>query len=560
MVSDLQRRLSLLLVVAIAMSWFVLSETVLVQAADPAKTTSAESILFNSGSGAGAKLAKNTQFAGHSFTEDKDKNIIIHTFQLADSQSTDQTFTQRYTLTDLPVWAGCTITQTAVVGISVKPVPCSASLPAAYNYFSAQQNPQAPPASALGPGAAATTELKIHSQAQAYRFENHPEAPVLIRYKDFIYGIYTLDQPTQEYRRTRIRADTSLANYIGLINQARVYQFDGSKLDLTSLDPASRDYLIKSKVKAIFNGVTATKGVTLADDLASSSETSKKLNPPAPDSPPIVTITSGLSGGDKATFKLEASPAVRSTMVGADNNYFFFRLLPAPNTSQTIIDQLGGSATIKDIYLVIDFAGNIAFVVDNPSDGGGIFKAAATQDRLGKYIAIGAFNADDGDASIKNGGPGRINVGEYRNIITLRVYNEPTALETQGSKQIVTFCATPPIHYPKLNTGYTFDRFHNGLPDGSSYKSGYRKCINRDPKGWLAKWGVNSGFLDDPDGDPCGRAFRPKTPGEAIDPLRAIGAAAGKSLCYMVYNLVGMATTFAKFSVEFLIEAVGVQT
>lgn len=245
-----------------------------------------------------------------------------------------------------------------------------------------------------------------------------------------------------------------------------------------------------------------------------------------------------------------------------ENNYFFFRF-DKPTDDQKLVFSNKGLADLSVVYLVIDMMGNVGFLVDDTSKKGGIFATGKDRFDVGdtNFIAIGNFNGErNGQSHNTVGGPLNINLVQNRDVITSRVYNDPdvSAYDTAWGVTLgaikTYFTSIDNVHcgnvvdYPEHNTGY--GKIGPIINDDKMPWGGYRKCINVGPNGWLNKWGVEDFRIDQSPADDCSKSF-----GSGF-----FNKIAGGVICGILNTMISGATWMAGFSIEFLVQSIGLQT
>lgn len=322
-----------------------------------------------------------------------------------------------------------------------------------------------------------------------------------------------------------------IEHYIGSVNglynpKARPYwliRHDGS---FEKLNDQDRSESTRQAVQELFGGVNSDH-ITLEDDEAHASASSMTLSPPAPDTSPILHISgSGTNLPFNLTFKLRYALTVSANY---PNNYFGF-ILEQP----FLTDDIKEALIIRGLdpaflYVMVDLAGNVAFLVEDTTKNNGIFEGGKS--RIDDFVVVGAFHGTDREASENNASQLlNVNLGQYEAKITRRVYNEIDTNETGGD------CGNI-IEYPNLNTTYA------NIPGEK-----HRKCINVSPGGWLDKWDVQYTKLDREKND-CVNTF-------GGNPATKFFAG---FFCFFLNMVINSALWFANFSVNFLIESVGLQ-
>lgn len=285
--------------------------------------------------------------------------------------------------------------------------------------------------------------------------------------------------------------------------------------------------------------------IDLTDDPAAT-------NKQSPETSPILTVSNthtGLPGN--VIFKLKYALRVSTTTAGQQNNYFVFEL--DNRTSESTKNALLSRGLDPSLYfVVIDVAGNIGFVAENKSLNGGLLTSGGTgKDRIDDYKAVGKFDGSNtgyrASVNILNK-PLNVNLVQYLNTITKRVYNEPNIPKVANAD-----CqSSPAVSYPNLNTKYESSPavFSYGIPIGD-----YRKCIhiaevNENPPGWLGKWGIADVKLDQNTSDPCD---------QSTEGMSDFGKIIGKSLCWMLSILVSMSISVASFAIDFMLATIDIQ-
>ncbi len=541
----------------------------------------------------------------HIFSYDLNPQIAGKLYQQKYTKATTTNAGQRI---DIPVYAGCKQDLSSTLGNSA---PCNSKTPLRFNFFTfftagkAFDLSSTRPAGEFGDSATESTigETYPDQQAELYFFADQldsgePNAFLIVLKKQFVYGFYTMNddqlralkrmtaeertafrnkqvadgqehydltfrQPghPDDYKRatwssTFGRPENTrpifhyIANVNGLANTDQTrppYNVENPIQSIT--DKKERTQVTKIGVDAVFGAVTSTD-ITLVDDTENSSDSQ------FPDKPPKLKISSsGTHLTDSLTFTLRHVLRVSGGI--AKNNYFLFKIdNPEDGTSDVPLhlwNELSKQGVDPDLfYVAVDMAGNVGFIVDDPSINGGIF--GAEKDRLDKFVVV--HDAKDPEASpfdssdpnkAKNrvGKPITLRVREngaiaantqYHDIITQRVYNEPG----EGS----TICGAI-INYKETNTKYIPPTYEDSIPD-----AGHRECINVSEGSWLKKWDVSDTKLDKSE-DPCISAF------DNAGPFAQFLIA--RPLCNVIQFSVGMATWFAGFSVDFMVKAIGLQ-
>jgi hypothetical protein len=268
---------------------------------------------------------------------------------------------------------------------------------------------------------------------------------------------------------------------------------------------------------------------------------------------PIITMSKAKLDKMPADIVWRLTNLVRSSETsswwhwGTNNNYFLFKMENLTKDQEKILSD--NKIVPALTYLAIDVSGNMGVLVDDPTKEGGMFAAGkATLDQSSaQFVAMGQFdgNITDGKPISKNpaGEPLAVNLEQYSAVITKRVYNDAQA---EGTSCV----ASPLIHYPDTNTSYDdTKRFPAKIPFGD-----YRKCINLDSEGWLAKWKIKDTKIDQAAKTECEEAF-----GNNKSWFSFITDTFAKSICFVLNVMVGGATWMAGFSVDFMIKAIGLQ-
>lgn len=369
-----------------------------------------------------------------------------------------------------------------------------------------------------------------------WRLSGEPQ--YLIALNNTIYGFFTANKNNnqQDPLDDFIKVSNPLTgqrggayiirDYIHHINQ-ELHSIGSSGFTVPTGSKSQDDFfknIIKTKLNRLDN-------IKLEDDPMSPSG-----EPPA--LPPIIELS---VSGDKIIFKLDSVIRARNESGRVQNNYFLFKLAglgtkKVTGNTQAVLNNLGGENATERIYLAIDLMGNIGFLL-NGLDGKD-FNATSTT-VLDHWTISGGFDANNGDASRSKGGPGRINLADYRKTITKRVYNEP------GDKG-VSICGKI-INFGEENELYVAPLVIDNIPNQDQ-----RECINVSEGGWLNVWGITDVDLNKSGNDNnCINAFG----GEGLFGLNLMG----KAICFFIGTVINMAVWFAGFTVEFLIEVVGLQ-
>jgi hypothetical protein len=357
------------------------------------------------------------------------------------------------------------------------------------------------------------------------------------------------------------------SHYIAAVNKIAPYCINGATCDfLAGLSDQEKSIKARANAAELFGDVTNSihnsltgtgtetttpENFTLIDgdiDLIDDPNATDKTNP---EISPIVKIGNANTGlPSQLIYKLRYALRSSYDFQYSQNNYFIFELDErTPDSVKKILQDRGLNK--DNHFFAIDVAGNIAIIIEDKSDNGGIFGGG--KDRLDKYLAVGKFDGGFTGYSVsKNvaGKPLNINLEQYRSIITKRAYNNPAVpkinnADCQGS---------PTVNYPDVNTGYedtsVVDKFKYGMPVDI-----YRKCIHINTPGeaspgWLGKWGVTDVKIDRIVGDECA---------SSLAGAEGFAKMIGSAVCWMLSYLIGGSIWLAGFSVDFMLKAVDVQ-
>lgn len=256
-----------------------------------------------------------------------------------------------------------------------------------------------------------------------------------------------------------------------------------------------------------------------------------------------------------AVVKSENAIALRAIAARA-NNYFLFKINDPSKLNKDQSDFFKNEGIDPDVmYIAIDIMGNIGFLVDDKSKAGGIF--GTNKDRFDRsaddnLIAIGQFSAQPGTISNNNtGGPLQINLEEYRWLITKRTYNNPDKNSTtvgcsQSNNSLL-------VNFGQENTAY--DTLAGLIPN-----HGYLNCLathkaadEDDAKSsWIAVWNLKVHKLDQFKNDECTNAF--------FKGGGFFGNVMGSFFCGLIGTMTGWAASAAGFSIDLVIDALGLQS
>ncbi len=527
------------------------------------------------------------------FTLDEDGETIIHKFKYKlQGQDGDTIWEQRFTpakKTDpsLPkIYAGCVGISSISAAGTIPIRSCQQNAYLSRDYFAYGENDvkltTSSSFSAVAGSGGSINETKqvFNEEVELYQFDTalspRPNAFLVVSIKNkLVYGLYEMNTARLHMSPAQRKADrtksfttddlkfiapknsgTDYANlpiiqhYIasmnGLISKQRPVAYPFQPVSpVTVPNAADRSAYTRQGVKNLFGSITNSfilragreKDLTLEDSSAD----------PNPTTPPVVRISKAATGlPQDLTPTLRYLPYV-STRIDltqlafeVKNNYFFFAF-------DKLSDDMVKSFNIRGIdpdliYLAIDVGGNIAFVVEDTSNGGGIFQN--DRKKLDPFVVFGKFDSDNQVSTNLLNESLHIDREEYKQVLTTRVYNEPQVPKSDGKD-----CGAL-VLYPQLNIGYADESFPDGIPKGD-----YRKCINTSPDGWLSTWGVQIKKLDSLK-DPCVLAFEQK--GNYWFNF-FVGGPMGRSVCWVVGVATNAAVWMAGFSVDFLIGAVGLQ-
>ncbi|TSC65435.1 MAG: hypothetical protein CEO22_478, partial [Candidatus Berkelbacteria bacterium Gr01-1014_85] len=165
-------------------------------------------------------------------------------------------------------------------------------------------------------------------------------------------------------------------------------------------------------------------------------------------------------------------------------------------------------------------------------------------------IAIGQFSAQpDTISNNATGGPLQINLEEYRWLITKRTYNDPLN-STIGCEPI---SSTKLINYGQENT--VFDSGPLAIPNNHQRNclSTHQAADEDDSKSsWIAVWDLKVHKLDQFNNDECTNAF--------FKGGGFFGNVMGSIFCGMIGTMTGWAASAAGFSIDLVIDALGLQS
>ncbi len=248
-----------------------------------------------------------------------------------------------------------------------------------------------------------------------------------------------------------------------------------------------------------------------------------------------------------AVVKSETAIALRA------NNYFLFKLSDPAKLNKDQTDFFRDDGVDPDVlYIAIDLMGNIGFLVDDKSKAGGIF--GTNKDRFDRsaddnLIAIGQFSAQPGTSSNNaTGGPLQINLEEYRWLITKRVYNDPSTSFDCRDKNTVKL-----INFGEENEA--FDIESNKIPNSNQLNclANHQAADEDDSKSsWIAVWDLKVHKLDQFNNDECTNAF--------FKGGGFFGNVMGSIFCGMIGTMTGWAASAAGFSIDLVIDALGLQS
>lgn len=630
MVSKLQRHLSLLLVVVITSSWLVVPSALQAQnkttsgsttaTSDPCKTgynsaNNATEKIFNHG------LTTLPTFNHRCFVLDSKDNSITHKFNFYNNPaSKDAIYEQRYVKAASPAtaFAGCEIIDPSIS------TDCNKDKPNTYNYFTFL-DAVTHSKSATGGGSNITYRWQTYSDkpVEVYYIDQHitqdgkiadPNRFLLVYNKGgqrYVYGFYemnnarvqkaskddrefdrklglTANEPAYTFydfffhNQRNVNANNyknqppfqyyaALVNGLGNVSEQRYsgrkpYSLlvagqsapSSSSGSETTSEDAEKTLTTASEIFADVN----INHIHLHDYTdASGKEDSSK--------PPIIDILPGGTPIGK-TISFQFSNALFKSSSSTRNNYFLFKLAAEPSTIASEMAPINREL----FFLVVDGAGNMGFVVNDPSKEGGIFSPTRLiLDDFLLYKEKGSpFDISNVNKGVNSKGDKfhfnavADKMEDFRAVITRRVYNEPAdrgaSVVCKGSLSENQYDYSLLVLYPKTNSGYDNDpsRFPNKIPQ---YE--HRQCINgtqkagagtgtdpdNHPPGWLVQWGVSLVDIEQPTGD-------------NVECLNYFGGDtwynfAGKSICWVLGIIIGGAVNFAGFSVELLIEAAGLQ-
>ncbi len=471
------------------------------------------------------------------------------------------------------------------------------------------------PSGASGEGLDRLETYNNKSQVLVYRTVGsngiaQEKAPVVLRYKgssqDIVYGIFGAQTtkasvdgipndsgPKQIiiYRRRDGQAiggekpdsfSAYATNYIRYVNCidpyasakpptcTKVHRVNGS-----SNKPGSSDATSAGGAASLLQSWFSQNGVTVVTDLLDVDSGDKapllKIRPSQGNTSAGGTSTgtasntatpTGLPGELTFTLKKVVTTNKKADQ-GIANNYFLFQLNADSIDELSLTDEqkklLKESAS--KIYAAVDLAGNVGLIVSEKEGASGqtIAITSQTEATLDGNLIVGEFDGDK--VTDPNQARGLWVAPEnYQTIITKRVYNEqfldgenkPTKVEDKVCN------VAEPVVYPNIN--HTYDSYvgtqtgdrdteKNHLPNKE-----HAGCLNDKAGGWLKHWDskMTVGTLGQSSAsdDPCNAAF------EQANPLLKIVAS---MFCGFIYMTISAATWLAGFSVDFLIEAVGLQ-
>lgn len=560
-----KRRLSLFLVVVLAMSWLVIDQEISQKTklnAEQALAQGNDQVIDASQLlGSNLLLAHNPIYEDLGFS--KQGNQIVHRFRYYITNPQDfkngsgQVLPKNviYQLTlrrqeGTVVYGGCSdYTPELIRDRNGRSLQCDIKKPSTYNSFSFK-----PIKGRIGFGDALGHLTLESNKAEIYPL-GFGTNTFLVVMNGQIYGYYEIADYDRNILRKRVPQGSARErvtyDYIASANGTERLKggiASAAKLPphiLTSgstnavIDPAttlsSSDQIEQTKrgVVSLF-GRVSFRNLTLEDN-------PKATDKVYPELPPIVTIDKGgTSRINDTVFQLVGARTVTGDFYGARfwglnnfrvNNFFIFKLQnPRPEIATALVAP-------DLVYLLLDQAGTVSFLVEDKSKAGGIF--AGQKDTLDELIALGSTSADRRDASSNTlGDPMKVPLEQYRAIITKRVYNE--AAEPDAGKE----CGQV-VNYKSFNTTYDNpQRFNKTIPDPA-----HSNCINFSSGGWLAEWKVDRAVLNE--ADPCQQLFE----GAGFFAKFFIA----KALCGVIHLFMSMTTWFALFAAEFLIEAVGLQ-
>ncbi len=249
-----------------------------------------------------------------------------------------------------------------------------------------------------------------------------------------------------------------------------------------------------------------------------------------------------------AVVKSETAIALRA------NNYFLFKLSDKVKLNKDQTDFFQDERVDPDVmYIAIDYMGNIGFLVDDKSKAGGIF--GTNKDRFDRsaddnLIAIGQFSASTiGISNNNNGGPLQINLEEYRWLLTKRIYNDPkdTAFSCQDKNTVKL------INFGEENLA--FDSGIRKMPNSLHLNclATHKAADEDDSKSsWIAVWKLKVHKLDQFNNDECTNAF--------FKGGGFFGNAMGIFFCNIIGTMTGWAASAAGFSIDLVIDALGLQS
>lgn len=521
----------------------------------------------------------------------KGTNDVIHRFRYdanSDIQSATTVFEQKFTkVTNLRVFGGCANFETRNTSDE-----CKESTPALFTAFSVNKvltgEYQAVPIPGDGTANDAGTRTTTYTSRpiDVYQITGAAEKNVyLLAYQNIIYGIFR--QQGDRMIKFDIRSPKNyLEHYISVVNAmpAAIRTFGQS----TAADGAGGTNAAVTAstvqgVKTLFGKLTNSWNTTLGKggdfQLVDNPDATDKVNP---EIPPILRIRGqALQMDQDLVFKLVFVLTSKGTLTQRNNNYFLFSIVESALTNKQ--REIFNTYKIdpKLVYVAIDVGANIGFLVEDKNKSGGIF--SEDQDRLDpsnadNLIAIGSFDSGNvngrgllnkwlaqaiSSANVSkntSGQPLTINLQEYRDTITTRVYNEPdiswlsnlvNGLTLNALNSTVDAKCGKVVNYKERNVLYGDSQFADVyIPIG-----GFRKCINEDlnGNGWLKQWKVLTINIDNfSKNDECIQAFK-DSGFIGNSPLIA------STLCGMINGFVSAAMALAGFAVELLMEAVGLQ-
>lgn len=265
-------------------------------------------------------------------------------------------------------------------------------------------------------------------------------------------------------------------------------------------------------------------------------DTNQETSPKAP----VLIINEGGTLPFTITARLKYVRGTTKTLF--HNNYFVFKLENLPANLPPVFNK-------EDIYLVLDMGGNVAWVDGSKkTNNAGIFND--NNDFFDNNVIVGQFHPDKLLSHL------RVNNEEYKKTLTRRVYNEPTSVDLSelaiGASEII--CDPNGIvKYKSTNKRYddpyyvALHGFERNMPTEK-----FKRCINADQDGWLKTWGVQFNFISAEGlGGPCGKTV------QWYEVTKWLSEGLGQSLCRSLYLIAGWATAYARYSIEFTLIAAG---